>query len=74
MNANLLIVNDDKTIALVLASRNHQKNHSITTIKIGDCVPTLPTPVLCLMPTCPRLVMCNMYAAPHITNCGTLLP
>ena len=37
MVANLLKVNDDKTVALVLGSRNNQANHNITVIKIGDC-------------------------------------
>ena len=37
MVANLLKVNDDKTVALVLASRNNQAAHNITVIKIGDC-------------------------------------
>ena len=44
---------------------------STTSVLRLDCVPVLPTLVLCLMPTCPRIVVCNMYAAPHITNCGT---
>ena len=37
MAANLLKVNDDKTVALVLASRNNQAKHKIYVIKIGDC-------------------------------------
>lgn len=36
MNASLLKVNDDKTVALVLASYNNQKKY-ITMIKISDC-------------------------------------
>ena len=34
---NLLKVKDDKTVALVLASRNNQVKHNITVMKIGDC-------------------------------------
>ena len=37
MAANLLKVNDDKTVAHVLASRNNQAKHKISVIKIGDC-------------------------------------
>ena len=37
MVENLLKVNDDKTVALVLGSRNNQAKHHITVIKIGDC-------------------------------------
>ncbi|KAI0241112.1 hypothetical protein LSAT2_001533, partial [Lamellibrachia satsuma] len=37
MNASLLKINDFKTVALVLVSRNNQKIHNITIIKIGDC-------------------------------------
>ena len=37
MVANLLKVNDDKTVAFVLASRNNQAKYNITVIKIGDC-------------------------------------
>ena len=37
MNANFLKVNEDKTVALVHASRNNQTKHSITAIEIGDC-------------------------------------
>ena len=37
MNANFLKVNEDKTVALVHASRNNQAKHNITAIKIGDC-------------------------------------
>ena len=36
MGDNQLKVNDDKTVALVLSSRNNQANH-ITVIKMGDC-------------------------------------
>ena len=36
MVANLLKVNEDKTVALVLGSRNNQAKHNITVIKIGD--------------------------------------
>ena len=45
MNANFLKVNEDKTVALVHASRNNQAKHNITAIKIGDCDIT-PVPVL----------------------------
>ena len=34
---NQLKVNDDKTVAFVLSSRNNRANHNITVIKIGDC-------------------------------------
>ena len=34
---NFLKVNEDKTVALVHASRNNQAKHNITAIKIGDC-------------------------------------
>lgn len=34
---NRLKMNDNKTVALVLASRNNQAKHNITVIKIGDC-------------------------------------
>ena len=37
MGDNQLKVNDDKTVALVLSSRNNRANHKITVIKIGDC-------------------------------------
>ena len=37
MNANFLKENEDKTVALVHASRNNQAKHNITAIKIGDC-------------------------------------
>ena len=37
MGDNQLKVNDDKTVALVLSSRNNRANHNITVIKIGDC-------------------------------------
>ena len=37
MSANFLKVNEDKTVALVHASRNNHMKHNITTIKIGDC-------------------------------------
>ena len=37
MGDNQLKVNDDKTVALVLSSRNNRANHNITEIKIGDC-------------------------------------
>ena len=37
MGDNQLKVNDDKTVALVLSSRNNRTNHNITMIKIGDC-------------------------------------
>ena len=37
MVAYLLKVNDEKTVALVLASQNNQVKHNITVIKIGDC-------------------------------------
>ena len=37
MNANFLKINEDKTVALVHASRNNQAKHNITAIKIGDC-------------------------------------
>ena len=37
MNANLLKVNDDKMVALALASSNNQKKYNITMIKSGDC-------------------------------------
>ena len=37
MAENLLKINDDKTVALVLGSRNNQVKHHITVIKIGDC-------------------------------------
>ena len=36
MGDNQVKVNDDKTVALVLSSRNNRANH-ITVIKIGDC-------------------------------------
>ncbi len=41
---NRLKVNDNKTVALVLASRNNQAKHNITVIKIGDCDIT-PSPI-----------------------------
>ena len=37
MGDNQLKVNDDKTVALVLSSRNNRANHNITVIKIDDC-------------------------------------
>ena len=37
INANFLKVNEDKTVALVHASRKNQMKHNITAIKIGDC-------------------------------------
>ena len=37
MVKNLLKINYDKTVALVLGSRNNQAKHHITVIKIGDC-------------------------------------
>ena len=37
MGDNQLKVNDDKTVALVLSTRNNRANHNITVIKIGDC-------------------------------------
>ncbi len=37
MNAIFLKVNEDKTVALVHASRKNQMKHNITAIKIGDC-------------------------------------
>ena len=37
MNTNFLKLNEDKTVALVHASRNNQTKHNITAIKIGDC-------------------------------------
>ena len=37
MNANLLEINEDKMVMLVIASRNDQKKHNITMIKIDDC-------------------------------------
>ena len=37
MGDNQLKVNDDKTVALVLSSRNNRANHNITVIKIGHC-------------------------------------
>ena len=37
MVENLLIMNYDKSVALVLGSRNNQTKHHITMIKIGDC-------------------------------------
>ena len=37
MVENILKMNDDKTVALVLGSRNNQAKHHITVIKIGDC-------------------------------------
>ena len=43
MGDNQLKVNDDKTVALVLSSRNNRANHNITVIKIGDCDKT-PSP------------------------------
>ena len=43
MNANVLKVNDDKTVALVHASRKDQMKHNITAIKIGDC-DIIPSP------------------------------
>ena len=36
MGDNQLKVNDDKTAALVLSSRNNRANHNITVIKTGD--------------------------------------
>ena len=41
---NQLKVNDDKTVALVLSSRNNRANHNITVIKIVDCDIT-PSPI-----------------------------
>ena len=43
MGDNQLKVNDDKTVALVLSSRNNRANHNITVIKIGDCE-IMPSP------------------------------
>ena len=44
MVANLLKVNDDKTVALVIAPRNNQAKQNITVIKIGDRgIPPSPT-------------------------------
>ena len=43
MNANFLKVNEDKTVALVHASRKNQMKHNITAIKIGDC-DIIPSP------------------------------
>ena len=37
INANVLKVNEDKTVALVDSSRNNQTKHNITAINIGDC-------------------------------------
>ena len=37
MVENLLKMNDDKTVALMLGSRNNQGKHHIAVIKIGDC-------------------------------------
>ena len=37
MSDNLLKLNDNKTVAIVAASRNHKSKHNITVIKIGDC-------------------------------------
>ena len=37
MNAHFLKLNEDKTVALVHASRNNQTKYNITAIKIGDC-------------------------------------
>ena len=37
MGHNQLKVNDDKTVALVLSSRNNRVNHNIVVIKIADC-------------------------------------
>ena len=37
MIANFLQVNEDKTVALVHASRKNHMKHNITAIKIGDC-------------------------------------
>ena len=34
---NHVKVNDDKTVALMLTSRNNRANHNITVIKISDC-------------------------------------
>ena len=36
MNTSLLKVNDDKTVMLILVSRNNQKKHNTTMIKISD--------------------------------------
>ena len=43
INANLLEVNDDKTVALVQASRNNQNKHNSTMRKIDDC-DVIPSP------------------------------
>ena len=43
MNAHFLKVNEDKTVALVHASRKNQMKHNITAIKIGDC-DIIPSP------------------------------
>ena len=43
MNANFLKVNEDKTVALVHASRKNQMKHNITAIKIAT---SSPVPVL----------------------------
>ena len=43
MNANVLKVNEDITVALVHASRKNQMTHSITATKIGDC-DIIPSP------------------------------
>ena len=43
MIANFLKVNEDKTVALVHASRKNQMKHNVTAIKIGDC-DIIPSP------------------------------
>ena len=43
MNAIFLKVNEDKTVALVHASRKNQMKHNITAIQIGDC-DIIPSP------------------------------
>ena len=43
INTNLIKVNEDKTVAFILASCNNQKKRNITMIKTDDC-DIIPTP------------------------------
>ena len=64
---NQLKVNDDKTVALVLSSRNNRANHNITVIKIGDCDITPSPTALYLTQKCQWSAMLNMSAVYHTT-------
>ena len=67
MGDNQLKVNDDKTVALVLSSRNNRANHNITVIKIGDCDITPSPTALYLTQKCQWSAMLNMSAVYHTT-------